>query len=541
MTKTLEISAVPKLCGADVELGNFILGLEHRLGSGAMASRALLREIEGYPGERLRGGFPPALASGARLASFGRRDWGRKFLSTNGGCVYIDSDHLELCLPEVLSAYDHVAAWHAMLRVARGAQAAANQKLPEGQKIQVLVNNSDGLGNSYGSHLNFLVTRSAWENLFERKLHQLLFLAAYQVSSIVFTGQGKVGSENGAPHADFQLSQRADFFETIAGIQTTYARPLVNSRDEALCGSRAKGCEAGLARLHVIFFDSNLSQPASLLKVGVMQILLAMIEAERMDPGLILDDPLAALAAWSRDPSLEARARLATGAELTAVEAQFLFLEAATRFAERGGCDGVVPRFREILTLWEDTLLKLQSKEFDALAPRLDWVLKLSILERAKEKRPELGWASPELKHLDHLYSSLDPEEGLYWAFEGSGLVERVVDEESIERFVQQPPEDTRAWTRSRLLREGGVSEVDWDFVRLEIAGEDGRRTSWRVDLASPLAFTREETESLFAADAPLRVAVEALGGRRVDSGSEELLDLRLIRGVLVPGTFTDN
>ncbi len=38
----------------------------------------------------------------------------------------------------------------------------------EGQKAYVLANNSDGLGHSYGSHLNFLISRTAWENLFRR-------------------------------------------------------------------------------------------------------------------------------------------------------------------------------------------------------------------------------------------------------------------------------------------------------------------------------------------------------------------------------------
>ena len=94
----------------------------------------------------------------------------RRFLPSNGGCAYIDLNHLELCLPEVASARDHVAAWHAMLRIARQAQVQADRKLPAGRKVQVLVNNSDGMGNSYGSHLNFLVTRQARRNLFRRKL-----------------------------------------------------------------------------------------------------------------------------------------------------------------------------------------------------------------------------------------------------------------------------------------------------------------------------------------------------------------------------------
>src|SRR2546425_10889079 len=215
------LTQLPKLCGADVELGNFIVGLDQTGGTGPAASRALLREIDGLPGAPV---FGPSLSrwggwkSGDdALASprygYNPQDWGRKYLPSNGGCCYIDLDHLELCLPEVLSAYDHAACWHAMLRIARAALEKANEKLPERKQIQVLVNNSDGRGNSYGSHLNFLITRRAWDNIFRRKIHYMLYLAAFQASSIVYIGQGKVGSENGAPDVVFQISQRADFFE----------------------------------------------------------------------------------------------------------------------------------------------------------------------------------------------------------------------------------------------------------------------------------------------------------------------------------------
>src|SRR5213080_3533469 len=327
---------VPKLCGADIELGNFVLGLERAGGTGREASRALLREIDapyadrgGYGVRLVRSASGYQMGHGASGATYDPQDWGRKYLSSNGGCVYIDLDHLECCLPEVRSAYDHVAAWHAMLRIARRALVAANAKLPAGQRIHVLVNNSDGRGNAYGSHLNFLVTRRTWDNIFERKLHHMLYLAAFQVSSIVYTGQGKVGAENGTPAAAFQLSQRADFFETLTGAQTTYQRPIVNSRDEALCGQRPSMWRSDepepssdLARLHCIFFDNTLSPGSSVLKVGTMQLLLACLEAERANPDLLLDDPVAAVVQWSHDPTLTARARMASGKELTAVELQ---------------------------------------------------------------------------------------------------------------------------------------------------------------------------------------------------------------------------
>jgi proteasome accessory factor A len=529
-------ACLPKLCGADIELGNFLLGFNTSSGTGYEASRLLLREIDGLPRvEKFRGepcdcaacrrardysdldgqsksgygsmtgyGSPNGSANSSNQGAGNPQDWGRKYLPSNGGCAYIDLDHLELCLPEVLSAYDHTACWHAMLRIARTALNAANAKLPDGNKIQVLVNNSDGRGNSYGSHLNFLITRRAWDNIFRRKIQYMLYLAAFQVSSIVYTGQGKVGSENGAPASEFQLSQRADFFEQIVGSQTTHNRPIVNSRDEALCGSHAPGDEDEsdeMARLHVIFFDNNLCQVANLLKVGVMQIVLAMIEAGHVDIGLVLDDPVEALAVWSHDPALESRAALTSGEKVTAVELQLRFLEEAKRFVAAGGCDRTVPRANELLALWEDTLLKLQARELETLATRLDWVLKLSILQQVLEAQPSLTWDSPEIKHLDHLYSSLDESDGLYWAYERAGFVERVADDSTVERFTISPPEDTRAWTRAMLLRwagPDGVDDVNWDSMRFRIAYERSRTIYRRFNMNSPLAYTKAETEQCF-------------------------------------------
>ncbi len=462
---------VPKVIGADVELGNFIEGLQSRYGSGHEASRLLLREIAGVPQSSYWGGldtspskYSTAYAGGSKV-SFSEydakddslsQDWGRKFLPANGGCVYIDLNHLELCIPEVTSAFDYVAAWHAMLRIARQAQQQANSRLPAGQRIQVLVNNSDGLDNSYGSHLNFLLSRRTWDDLFHRKLHYQALLASYQATSIVFAGQGKVGAENGAPAAAYQLSQRADFFETMTGLPTTYYRPLVNSRNEPLCGLPGQGKtsarDSGLARLHCIFYDSNLCHVACVLKSGMMQIVLAMIEAGRAPGQLILDDPLDAVRRFSHDPTLCARARTTCRQRLTAVEWQLLFLEEARQFVAAGGCEGIVPRAQEILVLATDTLEKLHAGDLPALAGRLDWVLKLFILNRAIEQHPGLTWASPQLKHLDHVYSSLDPDEGLYWLYEKAGVVEPIATPGAIERLVHEPPDDTRAFTRAMLL-----------------------------------------------------------------------------------------
>jgi len=498
-----ERHVVPKLCGADIELGNFLLGRDGAEHTDTEAAQLLLRHIPGVPQHRVPPRRPMRAADrpyarrfsntvSKGVPSFDPYDWNRKFLASGGG-AYIDQTHAELCLPEVLSATDHTASWHATLGIAQRALKAANSELPADERLCVLADNTDG-AYSWGGHLNFLVARRAWENIFHRKLHYQSFLMALQVSSIIITGQGKVGASDGQPPVAFQLTQRGDFFYTLVAEQTTYRRPLLNTRDESLCGASSE-----LARVHCIFFDTNLCLVAHLLKVGIMQIGLAMIEAEEVDPQFSLEDPLSALLQWGHDPTLQGRARLLSGALVSAIELQERFCTAARRFVEEGGCDGVVPEAREIVALWAETLGMLKAGDLNALAPRLDWALKLSILTRAMRQRPELTWSSPEIRYLDQMYANLDPDDGLFWTYLSQGLVEKIVDDRRIEQLQHNPPEDTRAWTRAMLLRAApprSIVEMDWDFLTFEYPV--GSFCYRQVRLANPLLFSRAETESFF-------------------------------------------
>ena len=496
---------VAKICGSDVELGNFVLGAGP-VDSADFAARALLREIEGVPW------------SASAVADAGEtdpQDRERKFLAN--GSIYIDLSHVECATAEVPDAWSHVASWQAMLRIVRRARDGANARLKSGLTIEVLANNSDGR-HAYGTHTNVMITRRAWQNLFERRMHHLLFLAAYQVSSIVFTGQGKVGAENGASPVNYEISQRADWFETLVGSQTTHHRPIVNARDEALCGGWGDGARADdLARVHSIFFDCTLSHTATVLRVGVLQVVLAMIEAEQVDPTLVLEDPLDALGRFGHDPELRARARTAAGRNVTAIELQEAFLERARRFVADGGCDGIVPRADEIVALWADTLALLRRGDEDALVRRLDWVLKRRLLRRAMERRPSLSWRSADVKMLDHLYASVDEERGLYWQVAASGGTDLLVDEDTIRRHETEPPDDTRAYARAMLLRAAGASRVDhvdWDVVRVVRRTRDATRRIARVDLPDPRRGTRGEVGHLFDGTHDLEGILHAMDAR---------------------------
>ncbi|HOB73531.1 MAG TPA: proteasome accessory factor PafA2 family protein [Phycisphaerae bacterium] len=516
-------TATPVLYGFDAEFGNSVIGLEYVRCTSGEAARALLAEISGYPSDGFRNEWYPWWAWNEHGERCIPTEYGRKY-QTNGDCVYVDMEHLEICLAERLDCFQFPAALHAAIARVEHARQMANAKLPAGREIVVFANNSDGQGNSYGSHMNFLLPRTPralWDDIFHLKSLYLPYLASLQAAMVVLTGQGKVGSENGQAPVDYQIAQRPDFFVTLSSLETTSRRGLVNSRRESLCGP--EHVRRGLAypspeqlyacfaqkepdlfsprydRLHVIFFDWNLMPVAAILKCGVMQLVLAGMQRGLVKPGLILDSPVDAAVRFSHDPNLGAKALTVDGRELTAVELLSYFAEEVAPLVRAGELDEIVPRAADILRLLEDTLAKLRARDFVALAARLDWVLKRVLLQQELDRAPHLNWRSPEIKHLDQMYSSTGPD-GLFNACARAGLIERLPTPSAITRAQIHPPEDTRAWTRGHLLRTAGrwAVQINWDAVAFQAWEDPMTCRYWRVDLSDPLGFTRREAEPIF-------------------------------------------
>jgi proteasome accessory factor A len=233
-----------------------------------------------------------------------------------------------------------------------------------------------------------------------------------------------------------------------------------------------------------------------------------------VNPLLTLDDPVAAFLRWSHDPTLRARMPTTSGWPVTALELQMRYLEEAEAFVRSDQYAGTVPDEGRILALWRETLELLREGDLAALARRLDWALKLTMLRRARDRRPGLDFPSPELKHLDQVYGSLDPEEGLYLSAERAGLVERLVSGEEIGRFATSPPEDTRAWTRAMLLRRAGarrVEDVDWDRIRLRITRADGFPVQRTFEMPDPGGLTRKEAGGAFERSRSLEELLDRL------------------------------
>lgn len=232
-----------------------------------------------------------------------------------------------------------------------------------------------------------------------------------------------------------------------------------------------------------------------------MQLILTLLELGLVNSRLILDDPLAALQIFSRDPTLQARAVLIGGEQLTIIELQKAYLEEVKRHADMGLFNGIVPCAKEIIALWEEALGNFAKQDFISLARRgIDWILKLMAIERTMDQNSSHDWSSPEIKVIDHMYSSLDSD-GLYWAYEASGLIEPLVTPERIAYFATNPPSDTRAWTRAMLLRSAtpaSVVSVDWDRIMFKMRSRYNWPTYRTFNMANPLGYTQAEMQHIF-------------------------------------------
>jgi proteasome accessory factor A len=338
-------------------------------------------------------------------------------------------------------------------------------------------NNSDRKGNSYGAHENFLMDR---RTSFKQVVEHLM---PFFVTRQVYCGAGKVGSENRNQPCDYQISQRADFFETEVALDTMVKRPIINTRDEPHA-DREK-----YRRLHVIVGDANLSEYTIYLRTGATSIVLSMIEDGAIKRSLSLRDPVRAIKEVSHDPTCKREIQLEDGRKLTAVQLQAEYLEMAQQYVG-GNADGEA---RDILEKWAHVLEALERDPME-LDREIDWVMKKALIEGFMERKG-LDWEASQVQMLDLQYHDLRPDKGLYYMLERQGRAERIATDEEIVAAVHKPPEDTRAYFRGECLKRYGsaVFGVNWDSISFSVDEEPIKR----ILMAEPLKGSKAHVEEL--------------------------------------------
>ncbi len=486
--------AVPKICGIETEYGIVVRGAAdaNPISASSMLINAYLSHLStrraDAPGPSVGWDFedetPGNDARGEAMLRSLAPEVETNLVNavlTNGARYYVDHAHPEFSAPECANAREALLYDRAGEEILVRSMAAATMMLPDGQEIVVYKNNSDGKGNSYGCHENYLMDRATpFGRIVEHG-------TAHLVTRQIFTGSGKVGSEMPGTRRDevaFQITQRADFFEEEVGLETTLKRPIINTRDEPHADPQK------YRRLHVIAGDANMSEVQTLLKLGTTSLVLAMVDDDAAGEAIRFANPVAAMHRVSRDLGLDEAIRLADGTTMTAMEIQWHLLGAARSYAESHGLAAVGEQVGEqVLTLWEEVLSTLESDPMQ-LADRLDWVAKYRLFDGYRE-RHGLQWDDARLAAMDLQYHDIRPASSLARRV---GL-QRVVDDDEVATAVHQPPDDTRAYFRGRCLERfaDDIVAANWDSVVFDT----GAASLQRVPMLEPMKGTRASVGDL--------------------------------------------
>ncbi|OZG68321.1 depupylase/deamidase Dop [Bifidobacterium eulemuris] len=445
-------------------------------------------------------------------------------IAPNGGRIYVDHAHPEYSAPETRDPFEAVAYDHAgdrlMLAAAQAASVAAERP------IVLHRNNVDGKGASWGTHENYMMSRSV---PFE-KVSRLMTL--HFVSRQIYAGSGRVGLGERGETPGYQISQRADYIQSKIGLQTTFDRPIINTRDEPHGPAASR-------RLHVIVGDANRMEVPQVLKLGVTSMLLWLLEhaeetgfeLDALLDELALADPVAALHTVSRDLSLAAELPLESGGTTTAWIIQVrlrmaVYQAAAVAYGIDTAGEPAWPdrATRSVMAMWGQALAdtaSIRHADDDARlamsdeASRVEWLLKWQLLEKLRRKIAASstsvgsGWNDPRIAAIDLKWAALDPADSVFERLRAR--TERVLTDGEVARAAAEPPEDTRAWLRAMMVRRypGQMVAASWSHLTARdenaaSAGESYGNASraprpasdlFSLDTADPEAFTRADCE----------------------------------------------
>jgi proteasome accessory factor A len=411
--------------------------------------------------------------------------WGRSsnvFLE-NGSRLYLDvGSHPEYATAECDSIYDVVVQDKAGERILENLVSSAEERLrEEGIRgtIYLFKNNTDSAGNSYGCHENYLTSRDD-----DASLHNSI-LIPFLVSRMIFTGAGKIVQTARGPV--YSITQRADHIWETMSSATTRSRPIINTRDEPHADAER------YRRLHVIVGDSNMSEYSNFLKVGSTACLLRMMEDPKCElRDMTLENPIRAIRDFSHDTTCRKTVHLASGREVSALDIQREYLNAALKYAETHGFQA---NEQKALEMWKYCVEAIEVDPF-SLDREVDWVIKHKLIDSYCSKNGlELG--DPKAQLIDLQYHDVVRTRGLFYKMQDRDLVERMCSDADIVEAMDVPPQTTRARLRGEFIRAAKEKKRDYtvDWVHLKL-NDQAQRT---VLCKDPLKSRDERVEKLIA------------------------------------------
>ena len=379
-------------------------------------------------------------------------------IAPNGGRMYVDHAHPEYSAPETCDPFEAVRYDHAGDLLMQHAAERASQA--NSRTIELHRNNVDGKGASWGTHENYMMSRRVPFDAV------IALMTPYFVTRQIFAGSGRVGIGEHSEQAGYQLSQRADYIHMTVGLQTTFDRPIINTRDESHSTSEYR-------RLHVIIGDANRMDVPQVLKLGTTSMLLWLLEhiddagydLDDVISSIALADPVEAMHVVSHDLTLSAELPLRDGGTTTAWIIQVKLRAAVYELAAamygtdtRGEPLWPDKSTASVMAMWGQALADVAAVRhagdderltMTSEASRLEWLMKWQLLERLR-RRQSMTWDDSRLAAVDLAWATLDPHRSVFEKIRSH--TERTSTDDEVRKACTEAPEHTRAWLRAAVV-----------------------------------------------------------------------------------------
>ena len=414
-----------------------------------------------------------------------RSDSGHGVFLSNGALLYADlGAHPELATAECSDPLEATRQVFAGDRLLHDLLGRVIDESAEAANARLYKSNVDNRGATWGSHESYAIVVSPGDFPVP--------LASFLATRMVFSGAG--GLEQRGRTLRFALSPRASFIEKTISPSSTHARGIVHDKHEPLA------C-APFHRLHLTCGDSLRSHYAMWLRLATTGLVVAALAAgSRPSRHGLLVLPVRAMHVINNDELIRTRHTVASGARLSAIDIQRVYLE----MVEAAGLGGLLPDWWPLACREWAAVLDTLARDPAELAGRLDWPLRLGLFNAHLAQRglswrqlrlrpsgrnatPLLPWGeeledpdilnlvfgasaakrarrarassyeaplADELREIDLRFGELGPE-SLHARLDAAGTIaHRLFDDEALERGTVEPPRRGRAKARGAAIRK---------------------------------------------------------------------------------------
>lgn len=318
---------------------------------------------------------------------------------------------------------------------------------------------------SCACHENYAISRSVPLNVL------ISLFGSWFVLRTPIIGAGKVGADEGSPWIDFQISQRADFFNCLYGPQTTSNRPIYNTRDTPYAD------EVLYRRMHVITGDSNMCELPEYLKIGLTSILVMMAEDGRADNRFELLDPVRSFWKVSRDLEFRELLDFRNRRERkTALDCLKEYADWFWNYLET--CQPGNEIYKDVVRRFYELNALLELRDIGELFGRSDWATKLFIVRDACKRKGQ-NFRSDFAITLDHQYNDNDHESGLFFRkVQNDPLTFRIANDKKIQQAMLEPPPTRSRWLTETIFKFRSQVEYSdfWHTVNFRLENPFSRK-----------------------------------------------------------------